>query len=394
MPTDYGIQLGLGAGASLEWKWLKITTDQINALCPGPNNRPTKRVVYWSDRILGLFCSSRDSGVTVYNDGGFDFTTLGHGGTGLPQAWACAPSKPSTVYAWYYGSGTYPALYLAKSTDYGTTFVDLDNFPGQGLNLAVIGQLGARGIAVHPNLDQSIALVLSTGIIPTAYIYTSADGGLTWANQATLSSERGAGCVLMSKDDLFAATARGFGAPGYSRIYKNSNQVLQDDDWTYGYSTLATTPTTASRMLATGVMGGNHLWKALITFDGGEGWHDITPSDIVSATYMNGCLSLNGQTIYLAYMGTSDNGAGVYKSQDDGVTWEQIFSAGGSYVCYVQPDPVEDGWVWVSGSQATDTYIWLSKNYGQTWSAKRRIGTTAGPNNDSNLSIGYEVMVA
>lgn len=126
-------------------------------------------------------------------------------------------------------------------------------------------------------------------------------------------------------------------------------------------------PTNPNVMYAAGVSGG--IWK---TEDSGGHWRPLT--DFLASLAVC-ALAIDPKNPSVLYAGTGEGyfnigsirGAGIFKSNDGGVTWQQLASTNTQDFYYVNDlvvSPTDSERLYA----ATDTGIWRSLNAGATWS--------------------------
>jgi hypothetical protein len=378
MADLHGIELSFDNAVT--WKILKQTTDQINTICPGPNNKPTTRVVYWNDpnsSYQKIYCS-KDGGRTIFSE--YSVGIIGNNCIAVSQ------SEPSVAYA--------GDTLLYKTIDYGVSWEQIADL-GPFVN-------GVHQIAVDP-LDSDHVVVSATG--GYAYVLVSSDGFATWDiawNPTSGYTAYARGAAVSGDGGLYAAVWTAVGGVGTERakvlsvnsggateVYAGT-PVQDEEDCSHW---MASAYLGQIRMLCVGnpsVSGG-----LLLSPDRGATWSEIHSADLPPPGYSDRwsrcALSGSGSILYV-----SVEEVGLYKSTDKGVTWTNIFTYRDDIrmPCPVVADPAEEKWVWLLASKTGSDYpgIYLSKDAGVTWRKKRTLAAFPATNLGYSLDVAYEAV--
>ncbi len=379
----HGIELSIDGGAT--WKTLKDTgADTINCVEFGAVMRPTNRVVYFAEKVdaalwgpYDIRCSL-DGGVTDYKV----FRTTDWAAQ-QPFVFAAAPSNPAVCYC---GTRTSnqdvdsTPCHLYKTTDWGASWIDLGQAEDHNRDM--------KQIAVHPTNPDIVVITNST------HAYYSTDGGVTRpvipTNGAWFLSSGGA-CIFPTgevyRSDTWVYVDRLGHETWKSHIEKLDGSYPYTYEWpsdpsnSYPQGWMAVAMNGGSRGLYVGI-NPTQPYDCLLTKDRGATWTPVNNAvltcsidwGIGRANYPRCAVSLSGKILYASLPGN-----GLYKSTDDGATWDKINTYGDmGYVKKhtVLADPVEENWVWYLKTTSNDTYftyatLFLSKDAGATWHAKR-----------------------
>lgn len=268
---------------------------------------------------------------TGFSNGGVWKTTDG-GANWVPifdeQIWpatgdiAIDPSDPETVYV---GTGDpnitfYPMLGdgLYKSTDGGTTWTNLGPTAPRIITKIILHPtnpgiiyVGTMGLPFERNNDRGL--------------YKTTDGGTTWQQVLFISDQAGVTDVVMDPFDpntLYAG--------GWDRIRNNQESIINGP--------------------------GARVFK---TTDGGDTWTQMTnglPDGDMGRTSL-AISSTNPGVVYVRYVGTNSQLAGIYKTEDGGDTWNPIDITGledalggfGWYFSRMAVNPLNDNELYILG---------------------------------------------
>lgn len=287
-----------------------------------------------------IYAGSTGTGGQIYKstDGGDSWSKLNECFTmctvwGQPQL-IIHPDDPSVVYAATWLGGTW------KTEDAGETWALLEGAP-------------ISSTALSLNAQDTRIIYLADRSTPT--VWKSADAGLTWEKIADFSRDGAllVMCVLANGDTVYAATFHPSLRGG--KLYKSRDAGLDWDDITgtlpKGILDVAVDPTNPDIVYVVTNINGGHkstdggvTWSQLLGFpDAGAYDIEVDPAD--PATLY---ISVRGGSMpawFTEIAGDRPDGivftdnAGVYKSTDSGLTWNQILTTSASCrVIRLHPD--------------------------------------------------------
>ncbi len=225
------------------------------------------------------------------------------------------------------------------------------------------GPAGATVMTIEPNYHQNNSVYIGT---VSSGLYRTFDNGESWDNIRHCSEEymylniRDIAIHPITPDTVFAATTRG--------LYKSADNC---STWSYANLPLEGEqnfvkyhPLQPELIFAGGWM---MSWKS---YDGGNTWVEL---DVTGLTGMMGLEihPLNPDLIFLIG-GSFSPGHGVWRSNDRGITWENIqhnISLQG-YPSDIELDPYDTNIVYVSVSNYSDSScpnLYKSYDCGETW---------------------------
>ncbi|MBI5305526.1 MAG: hypothetical protein HY868_25580 [Chloroflexi bacterium] len=376
----HGVELSFDAQT---WKLLFETgSDPVNTLCWGPIRKLTKRVMYWGDayQVGGgqntVVVCSRDGGATIYSSWDFGYVS---GARNYIVEIACCKLDPKTAYVVLDNGKCH------KTIDYGKNWADVT--PTDSLFYGAT----TRQIAIHPT-NPDIVVLACYGSFWTSGFFWSTTGGTSWSEYHTHASyddipQRGTGAtitpngLILASCDYFTRVAESYPTRNYKP--SASAQVYQGDANRNG-GRMDSAITGGTRVLMAGndpsVVNGIVLSKTQ-----GESFVDQYPSGLPGPWYTdnftNCALSKSGMIAYV-----SIEGQGLYRSQDNCVTWEQVYTFVGGGVGndyrvrnVVVSDPVNEEWVWMLAGENqalgmnNPKAIRFSENAGDDWEDVRAL---------------------
>jgi photosystem II stability/assembly factor-like uncharacterized protein len=327
-----GTPRGLSTAAPFTWDW--VTTLVAN----GEHSLAVEAYNALSETIAS-------GGVTLTVDN--RVTPKGWMQAGLSEQLVhdveASPGVPGVVYAVVDN-----AVY--KTTDWGGFWGAL----GQGLPT----QSTFHCLSVDPSGPRSVFLGTASGV------YVSGDGGETWQPSSFTQYTRGVAVGGADGQSVYAIS-------GGNAVYRSSNAgstwipVLGDAGLLH---TLSVDP--IDGLIA--YVGSGDPWTEAIlhrTEDGGETWDSVViadPGEVSSVSQIN---HTDRQTMYL---GISWGPGGVFKSIDDGVSWQQVLDSGVSSLARA---PAEVQTVYVEAQWGD--HLFVTDDGGQQWEDIRE-GLPAG----------------
>ena len=392
-----GLELSFDNGAT--FKLLKDTgTDDIRCVDFGPNVKKIVRVVYFFDHANSKIRCSLDGGKTLYGNG--IASTTGD------DTFATGQSEPNVLY--YADWSTYQ---LFRSDDYGETATELFINGNNAPNVTCI--------FVDPTDVNHVMVVFDEGGGGhNRRLAVSDDGGTTWDVYTRSGLSIGAWSWREFVSGLITREGSELCFPAYdvlwewfSRIYCKAvsggsliaDTIIDENDLSQGiYHSVIPSGANGSRVLLGGgypnARGG--LW---LSKDGGATYSDIYSATLPSPGYTDRAtrvaLSMSGLTLYV-----SIESQGLYKSTDDGVTWDQVFeythpsNSGYRTNAIVVCDPIEEDWVWLIAHKynggLTPYGLYLSKDAGVTWRKRRTIQTAPHSSYNPFLQVAYKAAMS
>jgi photosystem II stability/assembly factor-like uncharacterized protein len=327
---DYGSSWTLLDGAGTEHS----ATQRVDELRLDPKHPDT---IYRVVDTAGAFRSDDAGGTWSTTWPHFRFSSI--------YSLATAPTYPSILYAGKSGYG------LFRSDDRGNTWRFL---PQSGVDVTY-------ALAVHPeNGDFVLSGDAQKPPGTAAELHRSRDGGATWDVPLTVPNATGITSVAFDPrvelvfrqgaqpDDptrLYAASAGPRGRLWFSNDAGDSWKPLNDDLNFTNVQALAVVPHRPGVAYA-GLWGGG-TWR---TEDGGLNWHRLSGDPAMSAVAIAVDPS-NHNVVYIAD-GTTPH---LYRSTDDGNTWELLFDAGADYdrIAALALAPSDPSILYVSVARAT-----------------------------------------
>ena len=148
---------------------------------------------------------------------------------------------------------------------------------------------------------------------------------------------------------------------------------------------LAVDPNDRKHYFAAVASGG--VWK---TINGGTTWMPVFDSQ---GSYSIGCLAMDPENPAVVWVGTGENnsqrsvgfGDGVYRTRDDGVTWQHMGLKDSEHVGMILIDPRDSDTVYVAAQgplwrAGSDRGLYKTINGGETWTCILRISDDTGVN--------------
>lgn len=321
---------------------------------------------------------------------GMKYRNVGPTRGGRVTAVAGTVAAPSTFYLGASGGGIW------KTEDYGTSWNNVSDgyFSTPSIGDIAVAQNDANIIYVGTGSDG-----LRSNVIAGKGMYKSIDGGATW-QPIGLDDTGHIGAVEINPENhnvvYVAAIGQAFNANEERGLYKtvdggrNWEQVLYISDET-GISDVEMLPGNPEIVFATAwkakrkpwtiISGGENEEGGLFrSVDGGASWDKITeglPTGLIGK--MDLALSpADSSIVYLLVEAPGDE-AGLYKSIDQGQTFEQVSDHDGIitrpfYYANIDVDPQNPDVVY-----AMSTGNFISKNGGENW---ERLATPHGDNHD------------
>lgn len=389
----HGLDLSFDNGAS--WKNLLATTDEIHAVTFGPEIRKVKRMLWWCNNSSNFILTSKDGGVTLYNDPGWR-TPIGAPG-GSCSGIALDSTSPLIGYVGFNinGDPNYSAIY--KSTDGGKTFSRLAGVDG----LAPSGGYlkgNVVGIAVNPQNPSQVFAAFATNNsgANTAGVAQSNDAGASWSwvegpfTAAPFTdadwyfdlSHTGTQAVLAIKGHA------ALGQPSRSdHVFRpvDGSDIRYSDNFHVG-TALARMPGYLFMVLRHDESGGSSACFLGSSSDGGGSW---TWRELGFDPGRVHHLAAGGNTVFLSVAG-----AGLKSSRNLGYSWTDLatYAQWGGWTI---PDPILPGVVWHCGKIAdAQGGIFQSQDNGVTFSPNRTneydhapFAVAAIPGSDDALGI-------
>ncbi|MET0620183.1 MAG: hypothetical protein ABW056_07880 [Thermoanaerobaculia bacterium] len=314
-----------------------------------------------------LFAGTNGDGAFRSTDGGASWTPLDIDAT----VWGILvdPDDGNVVYAGSNGNGVY------KSTDAGVSFAPVGS-PAVG----VVFSLAKSGHRLY-------AGTASGGVS------VSEDGGATWRNTGVTQSQGltlsvdSAGAVYLGTnvDGAFklAGTPHGRRGFGFDRDNRKWRRIgwdqLKSCACQDGHAVVID-PSNHERVFLTTNDGG-----LIVTEDGGRSWKDGGTRGFLSRSPRG--VAFDPQQPRRVYA-SSFVGGGLFKSEDQGKTWERrLFGSSTTYTTGIAVDPVDHS-VYVAtvggGFALLPNGVWKSTDFGETFT---RIDRAPGAAPDEFLDL-------
>ncbi|MDH4108420.1 MAG: hypothetical protein OEW35_08895 [Gammaproteobacteria bacterium] len=329
--------------------------------------------------FVGVVLATVGAASFADNFGIFEYRNVGPARGGRVTAVAGTAAEPGTFYLGATGGGVW------KSADYGTSW--------QNVSDGYFGSPSIGGIAVAPS-DANIVYVgtgsdgLRSNVIAGDGMYKSMDGGSTWKHIG-LEATGHIGAVEIDPDNhnivWVAAIGQAFNANPERGVFKTTDggqswsKVLFHSD-SVGFSDVELLPGNAEIVFATAwkalrqpwtiISGGNNdeggIYKSV---DAGRSWKRLTdglPGGLIGKIDL--AVSPADSSIVYALVEAPGEEGGVYRSENQGETFEQVSSEAGLrsrpfYYGNIDVDPVNPDVVYV---MATNYY--KSIDGGRSWS--------------------------
>ncbi len=379
----HGLELSYDNG--INWKVLKDTgEDTINCVEFGATIKPAKRTLYWLTSGEHV-CCSMDGGATIYSDTDASAWL----GTGLSTV-VCAPSNPAVAYVgtWNETVGDPHGLHVYKTTDHGTNWTDKGVMDAD----AAVGRR-IYSLAVDPtNPDR----VIGMGYHGRAYYSTN--GATSWTKIAhtEYAFDAGAAVCAFPTGEMYAAWHASSPYPVVDQLRIVNTAATNVYDFTVpsggnpNFWGMAVALAGGTRGLAIGEQPQRES-SLLLTKDRGASWTSIHHADLTNNSTLNRvAISKSGKILYVSLAGWK----GLYKSTDDGSSWTKIntyVDASWDKLNPVMADPFEENWVWLLKYMADNVWtLFLSKNAGLTWNAKRSVAMGLATATGLDFAVGYE----
>ena len=340
--------------------------------------------------LLSLFLLIAAAATHGQHFEGMKYRNVGPTRGGRVTAVAGTVAAPSTFYLGASGGGIW------KTEDYGTSWNNVSDgyFSTPSIGDIAVAQNDANIIYVGTGSDG-----LRSNVIAGKGMYKSIDGGATWQHIG-LDDTGHIGAVEINPENhnvvYVAAIGQAFNANEERGLYKtvdggrNWEQVLYISDET-GISDVEMLPGNPEIVFATAwkaerkpwtiISGGENEEGCLFkSVDGGASWDKITeglPTGLIGK--MDLALSpADSSIVYLLVEAPGDE-AGLYKSIDQGQTFEQVSDHDGIitrpfYYANIDVDPQNPDIVY-----AMSTGNFISKDGGENW---ERLATPHGDNHD------------
>lgn len=271
----------------------------------------------------------------------FKFRNVGPLRGGRVTAVAGTRAEPGTFYIGATGGGVW------KSTDYGTTWNNVSDgfFETPSIGAIAVDQQDPNIVYVATGSD-----ALRSNVIAGKGVYKSIDGGETWEHIG-LRNVGQVGAIIIHPDNhsivYVAAVGQAFNANPQRGIFKTTNGGKSWDKVLYisdqvGFSDVEFLPNNPSTLYASAwkaqrtpwniISGGNAATEGGIykSVDDGKTWEKLTeglPSNLIGK--IDVAVTPADSRIVYALVEAPDKEGGLYKSVDQGKTFKQVSDYGG-----------------------------------------------------------------
>jgi photosystem II stability/assembly factor-like uncharacterized protein len=272
--------------------------------------------------------------------------------------------RPGTVYAATACSDTAPLGRVFVTTDRGANWIQCGELPG--------------AMAVYSLLVEGDTLF--AGTYPNGDVFRSCDGGISWQNTAELPQATAArGMTRLANGDILVG-ASPYDVNQENPVYRSTDEGAT---WIEAASLAGINPCFMVRQVSSGTVfcGGwgidSYIYVQRST-DNGATWDTATVIPQMECEWtVNGLLEYSDGTVYLTgWIPSQRVGVGggfVYRSTDDGVTWDscsKILRGDGTHnstVFTIIEDA--DGAIMVGMQPAPDSVVFASTDGGTTWNS-------------------------
>ncbi len=289
----------------------------------GIENTAVEAVVIDPDTPTNLYISTRFNSVLMSIDAGMTWASIDNGLPTKVNTLAVDPSSPSTLYA-----GTLGQIY--RSQDSGTNWLKLE------IDVE-IGGAEITSLLVDPNSPDTLYAGTSIGVIKTE------DSGNSWSLQTK-------GMQSVFVDQLLpepGSSSTVYAAAGVSGIFKSLNSGASWQDSSNGLPSRTTSGQGVSLTISPGST--KTLYVSLLqdifkTESGGDAWISAidNPSDfgIIGPFVLPlAAHSTDPNVVFAGQLFPNFGDAGIYRTNDGGLSWSQVFQASDSLTLF-QPTEI------------------------------------------------------